>query len=352
VGTNETLFKAFGAGFATDSGRPVVPQLVRVHRLPVGQEVLGLELIEGSASTMPGNYQPLIAAAMTEEGLTVEPDFAASGTFPPQPYSWSVQPTGQGTNLVLAVYPVQWDLDTGTVTVYDQLTFQLETSGTLPAGLIQVLGSGVGSGSYAVGQTIPVTLALEASGSSQVQLDVRLLDLGGNLRHRYVEDLNVPVGRSGVTHNLPTGHAQAGPRLVEVLVRDTERGRLLYGALHPVQLRGLVLSAWLAEGHLEPKATRAELRAEVRDEGGALVPGLSNGFSLSLDGQPQAATFVVAGQGYYTATVSLEGLRQGYHSLALTCSGQGRDSNVEHLKVLFGSPMQKLYLPLILRQLE
>jgi hypothetical protein len=349
TGSGETLFTAFGAGYSADNGRPVVLQQVVVRAFPASYDVLDVQLTSVSSTTLPGTYQPLIAEAMTGEGQPIEPDFEATGLFPEEPYAWTVRKAHDETKLVLRVYPVQWDLGSGAVSLFDDFLFSVEISGAPPAGPIEVLDSGVGEGIFAVGEGIPVSVTVRAASATEAQLDVRLLDPGGNLRGRHAESLALAAGTSTVDYNLPTGRSQAGPRAVQVQVRDPSTGHLLYSQRHPVQLTSLVLSAWLDQGHYSVEATEAELRAQVRNESGAPATGLGVGFTLALDGEAVSPSFSEVASGSYTGALSLEGLDEGYHSLALSCENEHGSSNVARVRFLYGEPARLVYLPVVLR---
>jgi hypothetical protein len=84
----------------------------------------------------------------------------------------------------------------------------------------------------------------------------------------------------------------------------------------------------------------------MRGQGrGAPAMGLEAGFALGLDGEAVSPPFLEVASGSHTATLSLEGLEEGYHRLSLSCEDESRASNEAHLRFLHRRLVSSVFLP-------
>jgi hypothetical protein len=345
---DETLFSVFGARLGAEDNAPAVPELFARRLFPAGTAITDVRLTAVTSAVIPGTYRPLTVTAMNSDGGIGARGVAPTGLYPREPFTWTLWEGGDETELIIAAYPLRWDLDLGQVTHLDDFAFQVTYEATADGEPVHIVESALDQAAYDVGDEIQVTINLEAETAADVRLEIALSDLAGHRWSTHEEMASLPGGVSELQVAVPTAGLPSGPQVVEIHLRDPGTGRLIAAAAHDLTLDGLSMLAWLDAGVYDQAQTSAELTARLWDQHGKRVTGAATRCTAELDGSPLSLTFTESVAGAYTTTLPLVDLKLGAHTLRLRCEDDRGLEATTALRFGYGAPTF-VYLPVVLR---
>jgi len=298
-------------GRTAESFGPVLPAVMRTYALPSSATDIAVTLTATQTHAYPGSVEMQTSQPINISFGPQSGGFDQTGLYPTSVLTYRLIAGVGGPLLEVTAIPLQYDLDSGQVTLYDSLTYQIDYQAPSTATISNVQVNE--ENPVAVGDAgAPISLTLDSSAALTGTLIWVIEDGAGNLVANDVANLDVSSGVTALGWDVDAVGWQPGPKYLWVAARDAEGDVLAAG-----QAAFQVTGSWLEADVVSPVHTEvdtaAEIQARVRDENGAGVSGQAGELSLSIDGQHAGPTWNAGADGLYTATVSLGGLTAGRH---------------------------------------
>jgi hypothetical protein len=200
-----------------EEGRPLVPYYIKLVEYPRGHRVQDVVLKGRSNSqTATGLRLPPVTIAP----YPVPPGEMKEGTYPTKDFDWRLYESADGgSQLVLAVYPFQYDPKTSAATYYRKYVFDV-TQVSTDLALGQVTTDRL---SYNPSDTVRIRFELENSGDRQNALAVvavRQAFTDSLVAELPTKTLELPGGDTSIALDWWAGGRVTGHCLAEVTLRD------------------------------------------------------------------------------------------------------------------------------------
>jgi hypothetical protein len=314
-----TLFEVPHGGALTALGEgPYVPLLVRSVHFPQGTTGLAVSLVSSTTALFSGTVTlPPQRDGNRHRGSATFP-FTGAAPYPAEPFWTTVYTEDGAVDLYISAMPLQWDPASGQVTLFHQIDFQVGY--TLPSADVQIGAIVLNHGApLTIDQAaIPITMAVTTADESPLTLRWQIEDAGGMPLRSGAGTFTPTLGANIVEWSTDSLGWLPGPRVLDVMLEDGA-GTVLATKQHDLIAHGRSLSVSTDRGIYGLGHAQALIRAEVRDQTGAPVPGLATSFAQELDGA--ALSLVWHEDDVYTASLDLAAVPTGSHELHLALTG-------------------------------
>jgi len=325
----DTLFEVPHGGEMTALGNgPYVPLLVRSFYFPAGTTGLTVTLIATDTALYTGTVQlsPQMAGDRSF-GVKVVP-YTDTAPYPDVPFWTTVYTDAEGVKLTISAVPLRYDPVAGQVTLYHGMDFRVDYDlpedqvqrAAISATPPQIEDVRVNGGIPVSIQRadFPMTMTVTSAQTQTLSLRWLIEDAGGAPIRSGRSTIAPFTGIQMLAWDGDSLGWQPGPKVLHVRLEDETGAQVATGQVD-FMARGRSLRLSTEQGVYDPGDTQATIRAEVRDETGAQVPGLTGDFLQQLDGTPLSLTW--HGDGVYTATLDLMALDAITHILQVGLSG-------------------------------
>jgi uncharacterized repeat protein (TIGR01451 family) len=302
---------------------PILPAVVRTFALPSDFADVAVTLVASQTHLYPN---PVTLQTLTPVNLSFGPQtgtFDQTGLYPTSVLTYRLVADVGGPMLEVTAIPLQYDLDTQQVTLYDSLTYQITYQAPTTATLSNVQVN-AGSPVAVSDADVPISVTLDSAVAFTGTLIWSIEDGAGALVADDVASLDVSGGTTILGWDVDAIGWQPGPKYLWVAARDAG-GDVLATGQAAFQVDGAWLEADVARPIYTEADTEAEIQARVRDEEGAGVSGQEGLLSLSVNGQDAGPTWNAGVDGLYTTTVALGGLPAGRHVFETGLNGLSDD---------------------------
>jgi alpha-tubulin suppressor-like RCC1 family protein len=313
----ETLFQVPGDGaFLVNAFAPYIPLVEKNILLPAGASVSSVTQTGVSSSVYQGEVSLEMETPVNETSGPIQGSFTSSGPYPAKTYWYSTAPADGGVMLTVSVAPMQYDPDTGLVTLFNHMDFDVEY--TVPAANASIDKIEVNnSNPLATGlSSAPVAVTLSSSSSQSASLLWEARDHSGALLTSGNGSLQLTAGTNSYPFSLDTSSFGPGP--VDFSVALSVSGSIYDAQTLSLMVDGIDLDASPGQETYYTGQT-GSASVTVWDESGAPVTGLgTNSFTAEVDGTSVAASVYTSGDGSYALDFPIGSL--GAHTLAIGCT--------------------------------
>jgi len=295
---------------------PYVPLLVHAFYLPAGTAGLTVTLVSSDTTAYPETVQlPPQQAGDRTYGVNIV-SFSGTALYPATSFWTTVYTDAEEVRLVISAVPLRYDPTTGRVTLTHQMDFRVEYD--LPTTGVQVQSLALEEPVAVDQDDFPITATVAATGTQPLTLLWVIENQGGAPLRSGRAIFTPTIGANIVAWSTDSLGWQPGPKVLHVMIEDEDEN-VVAAAQKDFTVQGRSLTVSTDQSVYGFDATQATITAEVRDETGAEVAGLSSDFTQTLDGAPLSLTWQEGGS--YTATLHLTALATGTHALNVALSG-------------------------------
>lgn len=291
---------------------PSLPLITKSYFLPYGAQVTNVKITDTAASvyTEPLDLQLTIPINRTHG--PAEGSFQIPNPYPDKLFWWDTTEQNGGTLLTISIIPAQYDPETKLATLFNKLDFQVDYTTTESTTTIDAITLNGGGDIVTGSETVPVSIAVYSPGEQTVGLLWTIKDPAGHTVKSGTQQVSLIIGSNTVDFSFNTEGWTAGPKDLSVAIFDNA-----VRATRAVQftVNGIDAIASLNKTTFSPVDTSGYVTAEVRDERGALIGGLTSArFTLSLSDQGMAnQTFEEISPGIYKITFGITNLEPGVY---------------------------------------
>jgi hypothetical protein len=299
---------AVGAG-------PVVPLFVHNFYLPAGASGLSVTLVASDTTIYPESVQlPLQQAGNRTFGVETIP-FTGTATYPEQ-FFWTTTFTDSaGVYVSISAIPLRYAPTTGQVTLIHRMDFAVDYDVAASHVQIDALTLNDGALVQIDQDTLPITLTLSTTTADPLTLYWVIEDQGGAPLRSGSDVFTPTAGTNDVVWHTDSRGWQPGSKVLHVTLED-QTGTVIAAEYETLNVQGRSLALSTDASVYGASETQASVSAQVRDESGALVTGLTSALTQTLNDVPLALNWYEAGG--YTATLALTTLTTGTHTLDVT----------------------------------
>ena len=297
---------------------PVIPSITRVYPLPFGATGITVT-VENTESHLSSPIDLKHGEIyFTSLGL-VTGTFTYTNPYPGSVLYSRVFTDTHGPNLALTIVPMQYNPDTKQATLFDQIDYQISYQ-TQSATSVQNLSINHGKTITEGNISVPISLTVSTTSPISGTLEWAVEDGTGSLVDSGGMVYNLSTGISSLTWNVDASGWATGRHYIWVALQNSW-GRTIASGWAQLLVSGETVTLKAGDGIFTEADQNAEVRAIVRNETGAGVPGRSGDLQLWVSGNLASEPWFEDKDGIYTTTVSLTGLEGGVSiSVTLTAS--------------------------------
>ncbi|TFF85896.1 MAG: hypothetical protein EU551_03060, partial [Promethearchaeota archaeon] len=169
----KTLFEIGGAALTSGEGQPRLPIIIENITIPEGFTVPedGIQVVSNISTVLPGTYN-ISLSTNAEEDINIpinELEENLSGVYPNKFYDFtSIKQSDGSIKLMIALFPFQWDSDTGKVTYYSNMTLYVDLEDEVEDSVSIAVVKNLDTTEINSGSSIEIGLILENNGPNCV----------------------------------------------------------------------------------------------------------------------------------------------------------------------------------------
>lgn len=228
-----------------------------------------------------------------------------------------------GLRLDVLLVPLQYNPDTGQITLYDRLDYQVSYTATTNV-TINKIEVNDGNPVNIDLTDVPINVTISAAESLNGALLWEIRDAAGNLVDIDYGTIDIKEGTSQVSLSVNTVGWEPGPKQFMVQLYDAysenETGRVVASGQKCFTAIGTSLEVSTNDSIYGSSNTSATVIAVVRNETGAKVSGLANNFTQKLGGNETTLVWSEDADGY-TTSLELTDIASGQHNLSVFVNG-------------------------------
>jgi hypothetical protein len=330
---------------------PALPLVIRTLVLPDNVQINGVELIGMRSQPYPLPVTLARPQLETSNGDVITVTYALPGAYPENLFDYRVVKTDIGQELVLSVTPLQYDTQTHQATLYTEMDFRVlhQVAAPVPGPQFTVvtINDGAPLRTNTPGQSLHLEIAHNRSENANVMWTVAGPDgfvvASGNMVQHLINGVaivNIPLDTTGW---------RPGPKdLAVYLVYD---GRISDSENIPIVVEGLGIDELKPTHHIYAAENATALwQIAVRNETGALLPGLTEAIEVWVDDHPVAIAAQPGKPGEYIVQLSLDQVATGRHLVRIQVTDARGLTGWREWSLTKTAPASaRVYLPVVLK---
>jgi hypothetical protein len=243
--------------------------------------------------------------------------------YPESVLNYSTSPDIGGLRLDVLLVPLQYNPDTGQVTLYDRLDYKVSYTATANV-TVNKIEVNDGNPVNIDLTDVPINVTISAAEPLNGALLWEIRDAAGNLVDIDYGTIDIEGGTSQVSLSVNTVGWEPGPKQFMVQLYDayseSETGRVVASGQKCFTAIGTSLKVSTNDSIYGSSNISATVIAVVRNETGAKVSGLANNFTQKLGGNETTLVWSEGADGY-TTSLELTDIVSGQHNLSVFVNG-------------------------------
>ena len=313
-----TILKIPGGTTTYEAGGPVLPMLVVSRLLPKGSNVTSVNLTLANVSQILTNVN-LLNTTIYARRTGVSSNIIAniSEPYPENISNFNLTEREDGILLYINIVPLQYNISTGSVVVYNHLEFTVNyVTPNKTVGDPELSSVSVNDTSMLSGAIISVNVTISSPSAQNASLSYQVIDETSAVLTSNTYSLNLSNGSNTVSFTVNTSGFNPGDKSLSLTLSHPDVGVIETNTTE-FSINGIFIDVSLPSTELDPMDTEIIFNITVRDENGTYVSGLSSAdFTATLDGNSTELTQVTeVVTGIYQIRYNVTGFTIGQYSL-------------------------------------
>lgn len=333
--------------YVKTSFAPVFPMISKTYILPEGSVVNSVTMKNQSQKLLDEQIEQteLKAAIPINKTLgALRGSFEISGLYPAEIFSWRQEDREDGVYMYINIIPIQYNAETKQVKLYNTIDLNVDYSVPKSATNIEEVVVNNGAAVKVGMQGVPVNLKINSSAARTLKMQWIIRDISGQVIESGNKIMNFAAGENEASFSFDTEGWTSGMKDFAVMLRDVSSeddpskvdifndNLLIASSFSVIQVNGINLNIDMKERVIDPSENSVVFTAEVRDENGIGITGLTiNEFKVEIDGELlENVTLSEIGSGIYELEFLTSDVSINVHHLSLTCTdNEGRSVSAD-----------------------